>query len=166
MSSLVEKKGDTEIQKSQASHFMSPFEEIERIFESFSNRGWLRPFHWESVLPNDVSESMERKMPSVDVIDNDDKIIVKAELPGVEKKDIDVSVTGNTVTIKGSSRHEEKKEEDNYYRCEISKGNYMRTITLPAKVDEEKVKAKLKDGMLELVMPKVEKSHRKSIKVD
>jgi HSP20 family protein len=100
------------------------------------------------------------------VIERDDAVIVKAELPGVDKKDIDVSVTSNTVTIKGSTSHEEKEEKGDYYRCEMSRGSYSRTLSLPADVDEGKAKAKLKDGILELTLPKVKKSKRQSIKVE
>ena len=70
----------------------------------------------------------EGKTPSVDVIERDNEIMVKAELPGVDKKDLDISVTSNTVTIKGSTSHEEKEEKGDYYRCEISRGSYSRTL--------------------------------------
>ena len=166
MTSLLRKRNESEISKAPSRFALSPFEEMERIFENFSTRGWLRPFHWDEPLTGESSLPLERKIPSVDVLERDDEITVKAELPGIEKKDLDVSLTNNSVTIKGSTSHEEKKEEANYYRCEISKGSYMRTIALPAEVDEDKARAKFKDGVLELTLPKVEKSHRRSIKVD
>jgi HSP20 family protein len=100
------------------------------------------------------------------VIDRDNEVVVKAELPGVDKKDIDISVTQNTVTIKGTTSHEEKEEKGDYYRCEISRGSYSRTLSLPADVDEEKTKAEFKDGILELTMPKKKKSKRHTIKVE
>jgi len=101
----------------------------------------------------------------VDVIDRDDEVVVKAELPGVEKKDLDVSVTETSVTIKGTTSHEEKEEKGDYYRCEISRGAYARTVALPSYVDADKAKASFKDGVLELTLPKVEKSKRRSIEI-
>ena len=166
MSGLLTKQNESEINKAPSRFALSPFEEMERILENFSTRGWLRPFHWDEPMTGELALPLERKIPSVDVLERDDEITVKAELPGIEKKDLDVSLTNNSVTIKGSSSHEEKQEEANYYRCEISKGSYMRTIALPAEIDEDKARAKFKDGVLELTLPKVEKSHRRSIKVD
>ena len=113
-----------------------------------------------------MSAPFEGKTPKVDVIDRDNEVVVKAELPGVDKKDLDISVTRNSVTIKGSTSHEEKEEKGNVYRREISRGSYSRTLSLPAEVKEEQAKAKFKDGILELTMPKVEKSKRRSIKVE
>jgi HSP20 family protein len=104
-------------------------------------------------------------MPKVDVIERDDEVIVKAELPGVDKKDLDVSVTENSVTIKGTTSHEEKEEKGDYYRCEISRDAYARTVALPSYVDADKAKANFKDGVLELKLPKVEKSKRRSIEI-
>ena len=166
MTSLVKKRNESEMTKAPSRYALSPFEEMERILENFSTRGWLRPFHWDEPLIGDLALPLERKIPSVDVIEKDDEILVKAEMPGIEKKDLDISLTNNSVTIKSSSHHEEKKEEGNYYRCEISKGSYMRTIALPAEIDEEKASAKFKDGVLEMILPKVERSHRRSLKVD
>jgi HSP20 family protein len=108
----------------------------------------------------------EGKMPAVDVSDLDDEVVVRAELPGVEKKDVDVSMSDNTVTIKGSTKREEKEEKGDYYRCETTCGAFTRTVALPAEVDGSKAKAKFKDGLLELTLPKMEKSKRRSIEVD
>jgi HSP20 family protein len=161
----TENKKDDElaVTKAQAPRALSPFEEMDRMFESFFPRRWMHPFHWEmSHLP----EMTELKMPKVDVIDRDTEIVVKAELPGVTKDDIDLSITDNTVTIKASTSHEEKEENGNYYRCEISRGSFSRTVALPGDVDADSAKASFNDGILELTMPKLEKSHRKSITVE
>ena len=91
---------------------------------------------------------------------------MKAEVPGIKKEDIEVSVTDNTITIKGSTRREEKEEKGEYYRCEISRGSFARTVALPDNVDSSKVKATFKEGVLEVVMPKVEKSKRRTIAVE
>jgi HSP20 family protein len=161
-----EKKESTqEIQKVQPARALSPFEEMERLFEGYFPRGWLRPLRrewpsWGELAP------FEGKMPRVDVIERDDEVIVKAELPGVDKKNLDVSVTETAVTIKGSSSHEEKEEKGDYYRSEISRGSYSRTLSLPSDVEADKAKAKFKDGVLELTLPKMKKAKRHAIKVE
>jgi len=142
---------------------MSPFEEMDRMFEGFFPRRWMQPFHLE--MPR-WPEMAEMKIPKVDVIDRETDIVVKAELPGVNRDDIDVSMTDSSVTIKGSTSHEEKEEKGNYYRCEMSRGSFSRTVALPSNVDADKARATFNDGILELTIPKEEKSHRKSITVE
>ena len=161
-----EKETKKDIQKAHPAQVMSPFEEMDRLFEGHFPSGWMRPFHWPRPSWGELSAPFEGKMPKVNVIERDNEIVVKAELPGVDKKDLDISVTKNTVTIQGSTSHEEKEEKGDVYRCEISRGSYSRTLTLPAEVNEEKAKAKFKDGILELTLPKVEKAKRRTIKVE
>lgn len=161
-----EKQARQEIQKGQSAHALSPFEEMDRLFDTYLSRGWLSPFRWSAPKWNEASATFEGKMPNVDVIDRDKEIVVKAELPGVDKKDIDISVTKDAVTIKGTTSHEEKEEKGDYYRCEISHGSYARTVALPSNVDEEKAKAMFKDGILEITIPKTGEAKRKSIKID
>ncbi len=160
------KEGKKEVKKVETAQVLSPFEEMERMFDNYISRGWMHPFRMDWPSFSRQAQAFEGKTPSVDVIERDDEVIVKAELPGVDKKDIDISVTNNTVTIKGSTSHEEKEEKGDYYRCEISRGSYSRTLSLPTDVDESKAKAKLRDGILELSLPKLTKSKRKSIKVE
>jgi HSP20 family protein len=164
MAHETKKESKSQIQKAEPAHALSPFEEMDRLFDAYFNRGWLRPFQWPS-MPK-LATPFEGRIPNVDVIERDDEIVVKAELPGVDKKDIDVSVTQNSVTIKGSTRHEEKEEKGDYHRCEITHGSYMRSMTLPAEIDEENTKATFKDGVLELTLPKLKKSKRHNVEVD
>ncbi len=166
MAELLAKQTDSDVSDIQSSRGMNIFDEMERMFEDFSPRGWMRPFRSSFPLMNEMSTSFENKIPKVDVINRDGEIVVKAMMPGIEKKDIDISMTKNTVTISGKTSHEEKEEKGDYYRCEISKGSYMRTLSLPENVDEDKAKAKFENGMLELTIPKMEVSHRRNIKVD
>jgi len=136
------------------------FGDFDRMFDDFfGGRRWLRPFGWQrpfAELP---------AAPSVDVIDRDDEVVVRAEVPGYKKEDIEVSVSNSSLTIKGETKTEEKEEKGDYYRCEISHGAFSRTIALPAEVDDAKAKASMKDGVLELTLPKVEKSRRHSITI-
>jgi HSP20 family protein len=165
MAKEAKKESKQVMQKAEPKHALSPFEEMDRMFEDYFSRGWMRPFPWKWPSLGEMAKPFEGKMPKVDVIERDDEVVVKAELPGVEKKDIDVSVTENSVTIKGSTSHEEKEEKGDYYRCEISQGAYSRTVGLPSYVDADKAKANFKDGILELTLPKVEKSKRRTIEV-
>lgn len=147
-------------------HPMSPFEEMDRFMESFFPRRWMHPFRWDFPSLAELGAPFEGHLPRVDIIDRDNEIVLRAEVPGVEKEDLDVSVTGNTVTIKGSTRHEEKEDKGDYHRSEIRRGSFSRKVGLPAAVDSDKASANFKDGILELTLPKVEKSRRKSITID
>lgn len=150
-----------EVQRVPASRFMSPLEEMERMFEGLMPRGWMRPLGMgamREMLP-------EGKMPAVDIINRDDEIVLRAELPGINKDDIDISTTDDTVTIRGQTQHEQTEDTDEYYRCEIARGAFSRTVPLPADIDGSKAKAAFKDGVLELTLPKVERAKRHTIKV-
>ena len=165
MAKEEKKQSKQELQKAEPKRALSPFEEMDRLFEDYFSRGWMRPFRWEWPSLGEMAKPFEGKMPKVDVIERDDEVVVKAELPGIDKKDLDVSVTENSVTIKGTTSHEEKEEKGDYYRCEISRGAYARTVALPSYVDADKAKASFKDGVLELKLPKVEKAKRHSIEI-
>ena len=152
-----------EVQKAP-SRAVRPFEEMERMFDEFFGGGWLRPLRFER-MP-ELSRAWESRLPKLDVIDRDNEVLVRAEVPNVKKEDLEISVTGDLFTIKGKTRHEEKEEKGDYYRCEVSQGSFSRTVTLPAMVDETKAKAELKEGMLEVTLPKSEKSKKRAIKID
>ena len=103
--------------------------------------------------------------PVVDIFENDDHIVIKAELPGIDKKDIQVDVKDRVLTLKGERSTENEVEEDHYYRRERSYGKFERSFTLPAYVDSEKIKADYKDGVLQLEIPKPEERKPKNITV-
>jgi HSP20 family protein len=91
--------------------------------------------------------------------------VVKAELPGMKKEDIDVSLTEDTITISGEKKKEEKIEKKDYYSLERSYGSFKRSFSLPAEVQTEKASAKFKDGVLEIRIPKTEEAKKKEKKV-
>lgn len=161
---MAEEKRGQEVQRAPA-RALSPFEEMDRMFDQYFRRGWMRPWRMEWPGYPDLAVP-EMKVPKVDVVDRENEVAVKAEIPGVEKKDLDISVGEDSVTIKGSTRHEEKEEKGDFYRCEIVRGAFSRTVALPAAVDGTRAKASFKDGMLELTLPKVEKAKRHAVKVD
>ena len=105
-------------------------------------------------------------MPKVDIIDRDTEVVVKAELPGVEKDNLDISISENMLTIRASTQHEKKEEKGQYFRREMSRGELQRTLRLPGQVDGDKAKASFKDGILEISVPKAPGSRRQTIKVD
>jgi HSP20 family protein len=105
------------------------------------------------------------RAPTVDVYEEKDDIVVKAELPGMDKDNIEVNLTDRTLTIKGEKKKEEEMKEENYYRSERSYGSFLRTLELPKDVHADKVKATFKNGILEVRMPKTEEAKAKEIKV-
>lgn len=155
-----------EVQTVTPARMLSPFEEMERLFEGVFPRRMLSPFRMEWPSLGEMGLPFEGRMPRVDVIDREHDILVRAEVPGVDKKDLDISATGNTVTLRGTTSHEEKEEREDYYRSEISRGSFSRTVALPAEIDESKAKASFKDGILELTLPKSERAKRRRITVE
>ena len=116
--------------------------ELDRLFEDFSQgSGSLR--FWERAAE-----------PAVEISDTAAAVVVKAQLPGVKKDDLQLTITENALTVKGEMKEEEKKEDKNYHRQEFRYGAFVRTIALPAPVQAEKATAQLKDGVLEVTMPK------------
>jgi HSP20 family protein len=101
----------------------------------------------------------------MDVVDGADAFTVRAELPGVAAKDVEVSVSDNTITIKGPCSHEETRQEGDYWQREIHEGASTRTLSLPSHVDADRASAKLKDGLLEVTLPKAEQAKRQRIAV-
>jgi len=145
---------------------LAPFEEFEHFFDQLRSRDWMHSFHWPDTVQSHIPMFAEGKFPKVDIIDNDNDLLIRAELPGVDKKDLDISMTDNSVTIKASTSYEDREEKGDYYRSEIAQGQYCRTLTLPADVDIEQAKSSFKNGVLELTVPKVERSQRRTIKVE
>jgi HSP20 family protein len=102
-------------------------------------------------------------MPAVDVFEKDDKFIVKAELPGMKEEDIDVSVVGDRLSIKGEKKTETQVKEQDYYRSERSYGSFYRSIPLPSNVEADKIEASFENGVLEVALPKSAKVKPKKI---
>jgi len=103
--------------------------------------------------------------PPVDIYDTNDALVLKAELPGFSKEDVSVELKDNTLILKGERKREAEVKEENYHRLERAYGAFQRSFSLPATVDQEKVKANYKDGVLELRLPKVEVAKPKRITI-
>jgi HSP20 family protein len=103
--------------------------------------------------------------PSVDIRESDDEFIVTAELPGLEKDQVNVEYKDGVLTLRGERKQEREVKEENYHRMERSFGAFHRSFTLPGAIDEEKIGAKMKNGVLEIRLPKKEAAKPKQIKV-
>jgi HSP20 family protein len=152
-------------------HALSPFDEMDKMFkEAFGiawPRSWMHPFYWEfPPLVNTPVPFAGATLPRVDIIENENDIVVRAEVPGVSKDNLEVTTTQNTVTLSGSTRRSEKEDKKGYHRSEISCGSFTRTIALPCQVVSDKVSAKLKNGVLELTLPKDDKAKRKTVAIE
>ena len=103
--------------------------------------------------------------PPVDIYEKDGNIVLKAELPGVDPKDVDVRVENNLLTLRGERKFDTEVQRDSYHRVERSYGTFSRSFTLPTVVDQASIKAEFKDGMLQVVLPKREEAKPKQIQV-
>jgi len=103
--------------------------------------------------------------PSVDIFETENEVVIKAELPGMEAKDIDIKLENNVLMLRGDRRFEKETKNENYHRVERSYGNFTRSFSLPAFVDDEKVRAEYKNGLLRIVLPKKEQAKSKEIKI-
>ena len=122
--------------------------------------GVLRP-----VVRGDSRLSMWNRYPTVDIYDNDENIVIKAELPGIDKKDIVIDVKNGVLTLKGERSFDNEVKEEKYYCRERTFGKFERVFRLPADVDPEKISADYKDGVLKIDIPKPEEQKPKQIAV-
>jgi HSP20 family protein len=141
-----------------------PFRELEELrkdFDRFFSRAPL------SLWGEELATTTGVAFLPVDIKEESDAIVIKADLPGVKKEDIDVRVDGNLLTIKAEKKFEEKEEEkDRYHRIERYYGVFQRSFTLPDRVDPEKMKARYEDGVLILTLPKRPEAKPKTIRVE
>ncbi|MDA2920796.1 Hsp20/alpha crystallin family protein [Desulfobacterota bacterium AH_259_B03_O07] len=143
----------------------TPSKEMERLFGEFVDDPFLTGFRRRLPMWKSFRE-FEGISPAVDMIDKKDEIVVKAEVPGVEKNDINISLTDSTLTIKGETKKEKETKDEDYYYSERTYGSFARTLSLPEKVQADNVKANFKNGILEIHLPKAPEAKHKEIKVD
>lgn len=132
---------------------MSLRESMDRLFEDFFSRRprTAGPLVWQ---------------PAVEVFETDNEIVVKAELPGIDPKNVSVTVTSEGLSIKGEARVEQEEKGRNYYRRELRYGAFQRTLPLPTEVKSEETKAAFRNGILEVKIPKAERVRPKTVKVE
>lgn len=105
-------------------------------------------------------------LPAVDMFEKDDRLVIKAELPGMDKKDIGLDLKDGVLTLSGVRQHENEVKEENVYRREMSYGRFVRSFTLPADSDADQIKAEFNNGLLTIEIPKPEQHKPKQIKVN
>lgn len=116
--------------------------------------------------PSLVEAFGEEWSPTLDVSETDNSIIVKAELPGLEAKDIDVSLSGDVLTIKGEKRKEEEEKGEQYHYSERYYGSFQRSFRLPTTIQSDKIEAGFEKGVLKIILPKTEEAKKKEIKIE
>lgn len=126
--------------------------EMDDLFDGFF-RGLDRPF------------AGYKAWPAIDVAEEENAIVVRAEVPGCKADDIEISVYGNTLTISGEKKLEEEKKEKGYYHVESTYGSFRRELTLPTEVDPSKIEAACKEGVLSITLPKAASAKAVKIKV-
>jgi HSP20 family protein len=135
-----------------------PIRELLGLRDAF-DRFFEEPFHraeWPATW---------RGMPALDMYDVNGSVAIEFALPGVRPEEVNITVTGNTLTVKGEHKAKEEIEEKDYYRHEFAYGVFSRTVELPTYVDTEKVEAKFEDGLLKLIVPKVAEAQPKRIEI-
>lgn len=164
---VVSKKPRTEIAEvGQPAHMFGALEEVERLFDRLMPRSWISPIGWNWPMWSGIEESLTNiRTPKMDVIDRDQDVLIHVEMPGVEKRDVDISMTNNTLNIKGSIQREAREQRKDYFRCEIAQGNFSRSLAIPAGIDKTRISASLKDGILEITLPKEAEAQRRSVEV-
>ncbi len=128
--------------------------EMDRLWDSFFERGIRRK-------PEEVSDWY----PTLDVAETKNDLVIKAEVPGMDPKDIDISLSDGILTIKGEKKQEREEKEEDYHLIERSYGSFARSIQLPKGVQSDKIQATYKNGVLKVVLPKSEEAKKKEIKV-
>jgi len=129
-------------------------ERMNRMFED-TGRGWR----------SEEPSSTTTWSPAVDIYETDHEILVQAELPGVDRKDISLHLEKNVLTLKGERRFEKETKQENYHRIERAYGGFSRSFAIPATVEEDKIRADYKDGILKIALPKKEQVKPKQIQI-
>jgi HSP20 family protein len=150
------------IEPYRPSGWFAPLERVEEVFDEFFRRPFGRHGVWPAV-PR-MFEGVEAA-PTVDIYEEGHHIIVKSDLPGLTKEDIEINLTDDRITLSGEKKKEEKVEKKDYFHVERSYGSFCRSFALPAEVQTNKAKASFKDGVLEVKIPKTEAAKRKGHKI-
>ena len=140
--------------------------EMEREMDRMMDDFWRHPFAgiWD-MSRRWPARTLGIEMPVVDIYEEKDEVVVKAEVPGLSKDDLSVNLSDSVLTIKGSKSREESISEDDYCRSERAFGSFSRCVELPAEVKEDQIKATFKNGVLEIRLPKTEESKKRVVKV-
>lgn len=142
--------------------------EMDRLFDRFSGAFGMpslrRMFEWEPAFRAETAFTFAA--PSVDVAEDDKAYKITAELPGLEAKDVEVSISGDMLVLKGEKKQETEKKEKNYYMSERAYGSFQRSFALPDGVDRDKIAADLAKGVLTITLPKTAEAQKPAQKIE
>lgn len=147
--------------------FLSLHREMNRLFDHFFRNFEdfpLSPF-WEERFSPLLGERSSPFSPKINVSENDKEIEITAEIPGMDQDDIDVTLTDNIITIKGEKTREKEEQNKEYYHVERSYGSFKRSLQLPCEIEEDKIDASFKKGVLKITLPKCETAQRNIRKI-
>ncbi|HYA90528.1 MAG TPA: Hsp20/alpha crystallin family protein [Thermodesulfobacteriota bacterium] len=148
-----------ELQVWKPSREFVPFRQFERMTRDFDQL-------WDSFFGGGSKGRAEGEwLPSLDLAETDNELVVKAELPGMDSKDIDISLSDGMLTIKGEKKQEKEEKKSDYHFIERSYGAFTRSIRLPKQVQREKISASYKNGLLRITLPKSEEAKKKEVKI-
>ena len=140
-----------------------PFEDLTHLQHEVN---WLFENTTRTTGRNGAEQASARIWaPAVDIFEDQNEIVVKAELPGLKQEEIDIELTGDTLTLKGERKFEDTQRKDNYVRVERTYGSFQRSFTVGVPVQHDAVKASYKDGLLEIHLPKSEATKPKKVQV-
>jgi HSP20 family protein len=156
---MAEENAKKELVKSEGTRLPMGLLDLDRLFdESF----------WKPFAPFGLSRmrtAAEEIVPAVDIFESNGDVVLKAELPGINKEDIDITLNDGFITISGEKKKESEIKKKDYYKWESSYGSFCRSFALPAEIQRDKVKSIYKDGILEVRMPKSEAAKSKEVKI-
>jgi HSP20 family protein len=155
------KKESKEVAPQEPGRSLFPLDEMEQWFGDF----FRRPFFGPPWFPQIRFPRMGEVSPAVDLFEEGNDVVVKAEIPGVKKEDLDVNISGDTITISGEKKTEEKVERKDFYHLERSVGSFTRKFRIPVGTQTDKAKASFKDGVLEIRIPKTAAAKEKVKKI-
>lgn len=139
----------------------SPIEELRREMDHLFDE--MVPFSWSRQRGGN---GFDLWAPNTDMVETDNEYVIRVDLPGIPKDEVNINFKDNRLTISGERKQEEKEEKDNYMRQERYYGNFLRAFTLPNAVKEDDIKAKYKDGVLTVTVKKAEESKPKTVKIE
>lgn len=155
--------------KTGAGTEMGPFAHgMEEFFENHFPHRWMDSvfdhYGWKRPVMSEFGKAFE-VWPKIDIVDKGDALVVRAEMPGVKKEDLEVTIAGDRLTFEAERDFEEKEEKEEYFRSEMAYGRLFRAVNLPVDVLGDKARAELKDGVVEVYLPKVEAITPHTVKV-
>jgi len=142
-----------------------PYSLLDRLTREFNRSGRLDPFNVGEAEDDNSDVVVSHWRPAVDIKEEADRFVIVADLPGVDPKDIDITMENGVLTLKGERSSEQKEEREGYKRVERARGTFYRRFSLPETADADRIEARSKDGVLEIVLPKQEKVQPKRISV-